>query len=66
MLPDSVMVLGSCKYEKNYEVAVIADILEQKMEYVDKICELIKKNPEYTDIEIARRYLAAEEEIDIK
>lgn len=50
------------KYEKNYEAAVIADILEQKLGYVEKICNLIKENPASTDTEIARKYLAAEEE----
>lgn len=54
------------KHEKNYEASVIAEILEQKIEYVKKICQLIEESPECTDIEIARKYLACEEETDIK
>lgn len=47
------------KYEKGYTAVVIADILEQSIDYVENICKLIKDNPECSDIEIARKYMAS-------
>lgn len=41
---------------KGYEAAVIADLLEQKADYVEKVCSLIRSNPEDTDVEIVQKY----------
>ena len=45
------------KYEKGYTAAAIADILEQKIDYVENICKLIEDNPGCTDTEIAKKYM---------
>ncbi|MCR1840135.1 hypothetical protein [Murimonas intestini] len=45
------------KYEKGYTAAVISDILEQKIDYVENICKLIEDNPGCTDTEIAKKYM---------
>ena len=41
---------------KGYEAAVIAELLEQKADYVEKVCSLIRSNPEDTDVEIVQKY----------
>ena len=41
---------------KGYEATVIADLLEQKADYVEKVCSLIRSNPEDTDVEIVQKY----------
>ncbi len=41
---------------KGYEAAVIADLLEQEADYVEKVCSLIRSNPEDTDVEIVQKY----------
>lgn len=57
-LPQALMIY--CirrKYEKGYTAAAIADILEQKIDYVENICKLIEDNPGCTDTEIAKKYM---------
>lgn len=43
------------KMNKGYESAVIADLLEQKVDYVEKVCSLIRANPKDTDAEIDQK-----------
>ena len=43
------------KMDKGYEAAVIADLLEQKVDYVEKVCSLIRANPKDTDAEIDQK-----------
>ena len=43
------------KMNKGYESAVIADLLEQRVDYVEKVCRLIRANPKDTDAEIDQK-----------
>ena len=45
------------KFEKGYDAAVTADMLEKKNLHIENIYKLFQNNPEYTDLEIAEMVL---------
>lgn len=51
------------KFDKGYDVATTADMLEQEPSYIEYIYNLLQNNPEYTDLEIAEIVLSNGKEL---
>ena len=47
------------KLQKHMDISAIAEMLELEEDYVAEIVDLLKQNPEKTDVEIAGEYLSA-------